>query len=122
MFDRLLEVCRDQGLIGAGGRQRTDSTHVISAVRDQQATKTWKTKYALRAGIEGTTNQALDVTGLRRARYRGLPKVRLQHALCHRHQRHPPRRPLEPRPPVFHTPDQQTHPPATNSQPVPRRV
>ncbi|MFJ6636723.1 transposase [Streptomyces sp. NPDC091376] len=33
-----------------------------------------------RAGIEGTVNQALDVTGLRRARYRGLPRVRLQHA------------------------------------------
>ncbi|MCX4902501.1 transposase (plasmid) [Streptomyces sp. NBC_00257] len=27
----------------------------------------------------GTINQALDVTGMRRARYRGLPKVRLQH-------------------------------------------
>ncbi|MEV0925292.1 transposase, partial [Streptomyces spongiicola] len=28
---------------------------------------------------EGTINQALDVTGIRRARYRGLPKVTLQH-------------------------------------------
>ncbi|MEV7395155.1 transposase [Streptomyces sp. NPDC091215] len=34
VFDRLLEWCREQGLVGAGGRQRTDSTHVISAVRD----------------------------------------------------------------------------------------
>nr|WTB34865.1 transposase [Streptomyces sp. NBC_00830] len=32
------------------------------------------------AGVEGTINQALDITGIRRARYRGLPKVRLQHA------------------------------------------
>ncbi len=30
--------------------------------------------------MEGTINQALDVTGMRRARYRGLPKVSLQHA------------------------------------------
>lgn len=52
----------------------------LTSARAQQATKTWKTKYALRAGIEGTINQALDVTGLRRARYRGLAKVRLQHA------------------------------------------
>ncbi len=52
----------------------------LTDARAEQATKTWKTKYALRAGIEGTINQALDVTGLRRARYRGLPKVRLQHA------------------------------------------
>ncbi|RXS65043.1 hypothetical protein EST92_30225 [Streptomyces sp. TM32] len=46
----------------------------------EQKTDTWKNKYALRAGVEGTINQALDITGLRRARYRGLPKVRLQHA------------------------------------------
>ncbi|MEX5714001.1 transposase, partial [Parafrankia sp. FMc6] len=35
VFDRLLQVCRDQGLVGGGGRARTDSTHVISAVRDR---------------------------------------------------------------------------------------
>ncbi|GAA3478123.1 hypothetical protein GCM10018966_026530 [Streptomyces yanii] len=34
VFDRLLAHCREAGLIGAGGKQRTDSTHVISAVRD----------------------------------------------------------------------------------------
>jgi hypothetical protein len=34
VFDRLLAVCRERGLVGAGGKQRTDSTHVISAVRD----------------------------------------------------------------------------------------
>ncbi|WP_406723692.1 hypothetical protein WJ438_02030 [Streptomyces sp. GD-15H] len=34
-------------------------------------------KDALRAGIEDTINQALDVTGIWRARYRGLPKARL---------------------------------------------
>ncbi|MFI9367015.1 transposase [Kitasatospora sp. NPDC053057] len=34
VFDRLLEHCKDAGLVAAGGKQRTDSTHVISAVRD----------------------------------------------------------------------------------------
>ncbi|WP_429195028.1 transposase [Kitasatospora sp. MAP12-15] len=34
IFDRLVEHCRQDGLIEAGGKQRTDSTHVISAVRD----------------------------------------------------------------------------------------
>ncbi|MFE3494338.1 transposase [Streptomyces sp. NPDC059175] len=48
--------------------------------RAEQKTETWKAKYALRAGVEGAINQALDLTGMRRARYRGLPKVRLQHA------------------------------------------
>ncbi|MEV0495751.1 transposase [Streptomyces atratus] len=52
----------------------------LAAARTEQKTKTWKDKYALRAGVEGTINQALDITGIRRARYRGLPKVRLQHA------------------------------------------
>ncbi|WP_167739083.1 transposase [Streptomyces noursei] len=52
----------------------------LTRARTEQKTKTWKDTYALRAGIEGTINQTLDVTGLRRARYRGLPKVRLQHA------------------------------------------
>ncbi|MEX3106251.1 MULTISPECIES: transposase [unclassified Streptomyces] len=52
----------------------------LTEAQAEQATKTWKTKYALRAGTEGTINQPLDVTGLRRARYHGLPKVRLQYA------------------------------------------
>lgn len=51
-----------------------------AANRAAQKSDTWQPKYALRAGVEGTINQALDVTGLRRARYRGLPKVTLQHA------------------------------------------
>jgi hypothetical protein len=52
----------------------------LAAARTAQRTDSFKTRYALRAGVEGTINQALDVTGIRRARYRGLPKVRLQHA------------------------------------------
>ncbi|GAA2282202.1 hypothetical protein GCM10010430_80080 [Kitasatospora cystarginea] len=52
----------------------------VAAARTAQKTDTWQAKYALRAGVEGTINQALDVTGMRRARYRGLPKVSLQHA------------------------------------------
>lgn len=52
----------------------------LNTARKEQTEPTWRTKYALRAGVEGTINQALDVTGIRRARYRGLPKVRLQHA------------------------------------------
>ncbi|MFF9511284.1 IS1182 family transposase [Streptomyces sp. NPDC014724] len=41
--------------------------------RAEQKTETWKTKYALRAGVEGTINQALDITGIRRARSRAPP-------------------------------------------------
>ena len=52
----------------------------VATARAEQKTDSWQTKYALRAGVEGTINQALDVTGLRRARYRGLPRTSLQHA------------------------------------------
>jgi transposase len=33
LFDTLLTWCRDHHLVKAGGRQRTDSTHVLAAVR-----------------------------------------------------------------------------------------
>ncbi|MEU5431688.1 IS1182 family transposase [Streptomyces olivoreticuli] len=60
---------------------RPEEAHdTLTRARTEQKTRTWKDKYALRAGIEGTINQALDITGIRRARYRGPPKVRLQHA------------------------------------------
>ena len=51
----------------------------MDAARAEQNTPGWQAKYALRAGVEGTVRQAVAVTGLRRARYRGLPKVRLEH-------------------------------------------
>jgi len=46
--------------------------------RAQQNTKEWQDRYAVRAGVEGTINQAIDL-GIRRARYRGIDKTRLQH-------------------------------------------
>jgi transposase len=33
LFDRLLEQCRERGWIKARGKQRTDSTHVLAAIR-----------------------------------------------------------------------------------------
>ncbi|MFF3160154.1 transposase [Streptomyces sp. NPDC057910] len=52
----------------------------LEKTRAAQRSNDFKERYKLRAGVEGTINQALDVTGIRRARYRGLPNVRLQHA------------------------------------------
>jgi len=49
------------------------------AARAAQDTKSWQATYALRAGVEGTIHQAVTVTGIRHARYRGLRKVHLQH-------------------------------------------
>ena len=40
----------------------------------------WKDRYKIRAGVEGTIRQATAVTGIRTARYLGLPKTSLEHA------------------------------------------
>ncbi len=47
--------------------------------RSRQKTKEFKEKYSARAGIEGTISQGTRAFGLRRCRYRGFPKTRLQH-------------------------------------------
>jgi transposase len=51
-----------------------------AAARAEQASQQWKDRYAIRAGIEGTIAQATAVTGIRTARYHGLPKTSLEHA------------------------------------------
>jgi transposase len=61
---------------------RPRSKHeALLAARQRQATADFQARYALRAGIEGTLAQGTRVFGLRRARYRGFPKTRLQHVL-----------------------------------------
>lgn len=47
--------------------------------RRQEKTQEFRQEYKLRAGIEGTISQGVRAFGLRRARYFGLAKVRLQH-------------------------------------------
>jgi hypothetical protein len=52
----------------------------ITAARAEQASQPWKDRYKIRAGVEGTIAQATAVTGIRTARYLGLPKTSLEHA------------------------------------------
>jgi hypothetical protein len=49
------------------------------AARAAAATKDFQARYALRAGVEGTIRQGVAITGIRRARYRGLDKTRMEH-------------------------------------------
>ncbi|WP_455357549.1 transposase [Streptomyces sp. SYSU K217416] len=49
--------------------------------RLKQQTKDWQRRYAIRAGIEATLSQNVRGHGLRRSRYRGLPKTHVQHVL-----------------------------------------
>ena len=51
----------------------------VAAARAGQSSQQWKARYAIRAGVEGTMHQATHVTGIRRARYLGLPKTCLEH-------------------------------------------
>ncbi|MFD5493275.1 transposase [Streptomyces sp. NPDC001812] len=67
-----------------GGRslslQPRERQEALDQARAEQISEQWRTKYGTRAGIEGTIHQAVAVTGMRRARYRGLPKTHLEHA------------------------------------------
>jgi Transposase DDE domain len=54
---------------------------LLLAARQRQQTEAFKALYRRRAGIEGTFSQTTRITGVRRARYRGLPKTHLQHML-----------------------------------------
>jgi len=51
----------------------------LQLARERQATGAFATRYRRRAGVEGTIAQGVRDCGLRRARYRTLPKVRLEH-------------------------------------------
>lgn len=51
----------------------------LQNVRRQQETEAWRVRYGKRAGIEGTLSQAVRAFGLRRCRYLGLAKTKLQH-------------------------------------------
>jgi transposase len=51
----------------------------VTAARAGQESREWKQRYRARAGVEGTMGQSTHVTGIRRARYLGLDKTRLEH-------------------------------------------
>jgi transposase len=54
----------------------------IQQARAEQTTDQWNNDYKIRAGVEGTMRQTTHVTGIRRARYLGLPKTTLEHNLA----------------------------------------
>lgn len=47
--------------------------------RELQQSDGWKARYKIRAGVEGTTSQAVRACDLRSARYRAMPKTSPQH-------------------------------------------
>jgi transposase len=65
------------------GRQLTlrprEVHEAVAQARAGQTSQQWKDRYHIRAGVEGTIRQATHVTGIRRARYLSLDKIRLEH-------------------------------------------
>lgn len=55
---------------------------IQQAQRTAQGTNSWRADYQRRAGIEGTMNQAANTVGLRKARYRGMRKIELEHYMA----------------------------------------
>lgn len=61
--------------------QARDEYAALHQARKLQAIDGWKSRYKIRAGVEGTISRAVHVSRLRRSRYRGLAKTGLQHQL-----------------------------------------
>jgi hypothetical protein len=77
--------CPARSLCTTSGRNRRqltvlprDLAEAQAAARAAEKTIPFQADYARRAGVEGTMHQATS-HGARRARYRGLPKTRLDH-------------------------------------------
>ena len=61
--------------------QAREDFDALQSARRNQTTEAFRKSYAARAGIEGTHAQAIRRCGLRRCRYIGLAKTRLQHVI-----------------------------------------
>ena len=61
--------------------QRREEYEALRTAKRRQTTEAFQEEYALRAGIEATHAQGLRRSDLRRTRYIGLAKTRLQHIL-----------------------------------------
>ena len=70
--------CVEPRIVGLQDREHHEA---LQAMRVRQKTPEFRKSYAQRAGIESTHAQAIWRSGLRRARYRGLAKIHLQHVL-----------------------------------------
>jgi transposase len=63
------------------GLQAREYHEALQGTRREQTTEEFRSRYAARAGIEGTHEQAIRRCGLRQCRYIGQSKAHLQHVL-----------------------------------------
>lgn len=77
-------VCEHHAVCSDGERRcvtvRPKEQHeALQQRRKRQATESFQAEYNKRAGVEGTMSQGVRRCGIRRARYSGLRKTKLQH-------------------------------------------
>ncbi len=61
--------------------RRQAAYEALRAARQREKTHDFMKLYATRSGIEGTVSQGVRTCGMRRTRYRGIAKTRLDHTL-----------------------------------------
>jgi transposase len=78
--------CPTRNLCTHSKRQRRKITvrpqhqhELLQKYRQRERADDFKSRYAVRAGVEGTISQAVSALDMRRTRYRGLAKTRLVH-------------------------------------------
>ena len=75
-------LCTRTAGVGRRVKFRVREEHAaLQTARQRQTTADFQKEYAVRAGIEGTHSQGVRRCGLRKCRYLGEAKARLQHAL-----------------------------------------
>jgi transposase len=63
------------------GLQVREQYEALQAARKRQITEAFQHQYAIRSGIESTHEQAIRRCGVRRSRYIGQAKTRVQHVI-----------------------------------------
>ena len=112
--------CPARALCTTGKRRQLtlpprDLAEAQAAARAAEKTIPFQADYARRAGVEGTMHQAAS-HGARRARYRGLPKTRLDHVLHGLRAQPPPAACLLDRHPARPEADKPPGPPGTRTR------
>jgi len=75
----LTQCTKSKGRIRTVNIKPKDLHEALQQTRQREKTKEFKEEYSRRAGVEGTISQGVRAFGLRRSRYVGITKTRLQH-------------------------------------------
>ena len=75
----LTQCTKSKGRIRTVNIKPKDLHEALQQTRQREKTKEFKEEYSRRAGVEGTISQVVRAFGLRRSRYIGIAKTRLQH-------------------------------------------